>query len=243
MSTTASEVRAHRANGSWRRLEELAWRMVGDAQSASGTSFEPKLGGGTRLMLAMSHRISDDIDLFIRDPQWIGYLTPRLNDHFETEITSYAESASALKFHTRFGEIDFIVGMSLLGLPDDRAPDTQFALEPVAEVLAKKLFYRGWSLTPRDLFDWWAIEHHLPRAIPAPEMGSLLGSKRDDITRALKSLQVSDVARGAWAGIRAPDLLPIDVAAEWAHAQLTHYFEHIDRSGPSLSPAPTPPRP
>jgi hypothetical protein len=78
-------------------------------------------------MLALNHRISDDIDLFIRDPQWIGYLSPRLNERFENDITGYSENAVALKIRLLKGEIDFIVGMSLLGMPDESAPETKFA--------------------------------------------------------------------------------------------------------------------
>ncbi len=51
-------------------------RLVEDVSRTAGFALHPLLGGGTRLMLSLHHRLSDDIDLFIRDPQWIGYLTP-----------------------------------------------------------------------------------------------------------------------------------------------------------------------
>lgn len=158
--TTREEVARFKAGGAWRELARIASDMVADAERQAGFVMQPKLGGGTRLMLALEHRISDDIDLFIRDPQWIGYLSPRLNDRFESVITGYEESATALKLRCPGGEIDFIVSMSLLGLPDEHHPDVPFALEPADEVLAKKLFYRGWALTPRDLFDWRTVVEH-----------------------------------------------------------------------------------
>ena len=80
-------------------------------------------------MLGMEHRISDDIDLFIRDPQWIGYLTPRLNDKFEHLINSYDEGATSLKLKFNEGEIDFIVSMSLLGLENKVSSESLFPLE------------------------------------------------------------------------------------------------------------------
>ncbi len=147
-AVTTEAVAAYERDGSWRKLEQMALAMVTDAQQHAGAAFAPRLGGGTRLMLALEHRISHDIDLFIRDPQWIGYLTPRLNSRFETGLQSYDENAVSLKLKYAEGEIDFTVGMSLLDLPAEQSGDSGFALEPVAEVLAKKLFYRGWALTP-----------------------------------------------------------------------------------------------
>lgn len=37
-------------------------------------------GGGTALMLLYEHRRSKDIDIFLRDPQYLTALSPRLND-------------------------------------------------------------------------------------------------------------------------------------------------------------------
>ena len=85
---TREEIRRFREQGSWRNLLALAQEMTADAQRHSGgVQLNAQLGGGTRLMLALDHRISNDIDLFIRDPQWIGFLTPRLNDRFRWELT------------------------------------------------------------------------------------------------------------------------------------------------------------
>lgn len=221
--TTAQDIADHRRAGSWRVLEKLALSMAEDAQRHAGSVFQPKLGGGTRLMLALGHRISDDIDLFIRDPQWIGYLTPRLNDRFETGLKGYDESAVALKLKYPEGEIDFIVGMSLLGLPDETSPDTPFLLEPVAEVLAKKLFYRGWALTPRDLFDWWAIETRLPEAVPGDMLARLLKTKLPEIQRALDAIPQSAAAKSAWDAIKAPDKPAIQTVAAWGKMALERY--------------------
>lgn len=198
--TSHSDVLQFKSSGSWLELARVAVEMVTDAEQRAGVAMHPKLGGGTRLMLAFSHRISDDINLFIRDPQWIGYLTPRLNDRFESVTSGYEESASALKLRLPAGEIDFIVSMSLLGLPDDRAADVPFALEAVDEVLAKKLFYRGWALTPRNLFDWRAV-----------------------VREALLSMKTSRSAAAAWEAIRAPDKPALDESIEWALCETEGY--------------------
>ncbi len=222
-AVTADAIAAFKRQGSWRRLEQIALKLAANAQQRAGTVFAPQLGGGTRLMLALEHRISNDIDLFIRDPQWIGYLTPRLTDNFDGGLQAYDENAVSLKLRYAEGEIDFIVGMSLLGLPDETSADTAFGLEPVAEVLAKKLFYRGWALTPRDLFDWWMIETRLPAAIPAPQMAQLLKTKFTEITRALDGLAQAAAASAAWASIQAADKPDIASIAAWARESLARY--------------------
>lgn len=221
--TTFQDIADHKRNGSWRALEKVALLLVDDAQGQAKAEFQPKLGGGTRLMLALDHRISHDIDLFIRDPQWIGYLTPRLNDRFETGLKNYTENAVSLKLEYAVGEIDFIVGMSLLGLPDERSEETPFVLEPVAEVLAKKLFYRGWALTPRDLFDWWAIESQLPEAIPIKKMAQLLKTKLPEIERSLEAMPKSISAKATWDAIQAPNKPELALIANWGKEALERY--------------------
>jgi hypothetical protein len=221
---TQADIAAFRKNGSWRKLEQIAQGYVLDAQEKAGIPFKPLLGGGTRIMLALNHRISHDIDLFIRDPQWIGYLTPRLNDRLDNVASGYEETAVSLKLRFPEGEIDFITGMSLLGLPDEQADDCLFKLEPVAEVIAKKLFYRGWALTPRDLFDWWSVETKLPVAIPRKELASLLKSKYPEIENALKSMVQSTSAQTAWDNdIRAFDKPALSSIISWGKDCLGAY--------------------
>ncbi len=117
-------------------------------------------------MLEIAHRVSDDIDLFIDSPNWLGYVSPRLNEDFEDSLRSYSEESSYVKWQFDEGEIDFIVGSRLLNTDLDMQNGlVKFPLESIAEVLAKKLFYRGWAITPRDVFDWCMIE----RLAPLPE--------------------------------------------------------------------------
>lgn len=174
-------------------------------------------------MLALEHRISHDIDLFMRDPQWIGYITPRLNDRVGAVVSDYEEAADYIKLNLPEGEIDFIVRGSLLGLPDEASHETSLPLEPVAEVLAKKLFYRGYALTPRDLFDWWAVEKLMPERVPKAAMGHLLESKRQGILKALELLPRSRAAAKLWSGILAPDKPEMADVAMWGRDALDQY--------------------
>ncbi len=67
-------------------------------------------GGGTVLMLRINHRASKDIDLFVPDPQCLGYVNPRLSDAAESITTDYEENAEFIKLHLPAGEIDIVVG-------------------------------------------------------------------------------------------------------------------------------------
>jgi hypothetical protein len=225
VKVTQKDIDAHLALGPWKPLQTLALEMVQDAEARAGAKMLPKLGGGTRLMLALGHRISDDIDLFIRDPQWIGYLSPRLNDRLEERIVKYDESSSSLKLHIPGGEIDFIVAPSLLGLPDEHAGNTPFPLEPVGEVLAKKLFYRGWALTPRDLFDWWYVSTHALHLVPEKQIADLIGARQDDIRAALAAISKSAAASTRWDQIKSAEKPPVASAASWGLRQLAKYRE------------------
>ena len=203
---------------------------------------EAVLGGGTRLMLELRHRISDDIDIFLRDPQWLAYLTPRLNDRFEGSFTGYDEGATSLKLRLPHGEIDFIVSMRLLDLPNQTSALTPFALEPMDEVLAKKLFYRGWSLTPRDLFDWKVL-HDSGLLIDYEAIGRLTQPKLPAITTALTQLSASAPARLIWESIKAPEKPALQDVVEWAHEQL-QAFAALPKSRPANTAQRTaPPRP
>ena len=221
MTTTLQDIQIFQASGTWHTLETVAHQMVMDAAAHAQSEFRPVMGGGTRLMLGLGHRISDDIDLFIRDPQWLGYLTPRLNNRFEHLIDAYDEGATSLKIKLPQGEIDFVVSMSLLGLPSEKSDNCLFDLEPIAEVLAKKLFYRGWALTPRDLFDWWAIEQHTSvTLVHWPEIATLLHGRIDITVTALRQMRASNCAKLVWRNIRSPDLPDFECTIEWAIARL-----------------------
>lgn len=223
MNITESDVLRHREKGSWRKLASIAAGIVADAEKKGGIPLHPLLGGGTRVMLTLNHRISNDIDLFIRDPQWIGYLSPRLNSHVENLTPDYDETAVSLKLKFPEGEIDFIVAGSLLELPEETSPETSFALEPIGEVLAKKLFHRGWQLTPRDLFDWWAIETKAPAAVPHEKLSALLVTKYVEISNALDAMLQSSRAAELWNAVQAPNKPPFSNTVKWGMNRLAEY--------------------
>ena len=223
MTITKDDIARHAASGPWRSLVSIAEKLVADAEGIAGSAMRPLLGGGTRLMLSLHHRMSDDIDLFIRDPQWIGYLTPRVNAKTAAQVEGYEETAVALKLKLAEGELDFFVAMSLLGQPPQTIAGVAFALEPVAEVLAKKLFYRGATLTPRDLFDWWTIKTQSPQDLPKQKFAALLKDRLHGIEVALAAIRQSAAAREIWESLRAVTKPTLEEAVEFGLESVQEY--------------------
>jgi hypothetical protein len=59
--------------------------------------FDWTFGGGTALMIAAEHRVSKDIDVFITDPQYLAFLSPRLGGESIWSCETYDEAPHHLK--------------------------------------------------------------------------------------------------------------------------------------------------
>lgn len=121
-------------------------------------------GGGTVLMLRISHRQSKDIDLFVPDPQYLGYVNPRLSDAAESISTDYEEAAEYIKLFLPDGEIDVVVGTPLTPIPCETIDyqGRMIRVETSAEIIAKKMWHRGHRAKGRDLFDLCAVAEAEP---------------------------------------------------------------------------------
>lgn len=122
-------------------------------------------------MLHHQHRMSQDIDIFIDDAQYLAFLSPRLGGETIWNAQAYDEAAHYLKLRYPEGEIDFIVsGMitetvvrpfDIAGDAEAGIPDYRFLIEHPVEIALKKLWYRGAELKVRDVFDIAVVaEHH-----------------------------------------------------------------------------------
>lgn len=140
----------------WEGLFHKALRVI---DSADPGVFRPEnwsFGGGTVLMRRYHHRLSKDIDIFVPDPQYLGYLSPRLNDTVSDLTPNYDEQTTFLKLYFDEGEIDFIVSRPLTPRPTvvETIFDRAVRVDTSAEILAKKINYRGAEFTARDIFDF-----------------------------------------------------------------------------------------
>ncbi|RWM06307.1 MAG: hypothetical protein EOR72_31940 [Mesorhizobium sp.] len=75
----------------WRRLFRIAVDLIDQLRkNAGGYDFEWSLGGGTAMMIQIGHRESHDVDVFLDDPQLLGFIDPsRSHLHFETMPSEY----------------------------------------------------------------------------------------------------------------------------------------------------------
>ena len=131
------------------------------------------------------HRISKDVDIFVPDPQWLGYLTPRLNPIAESLTSDYVEQAGFIKLYFIEGEIDFVVSAPLTADPTmtEELFGRAVQVETSAEIIAKKVWHRGAGFTARDLFDFALIALKEPQALIGT--GPIFEARRDVLIRRL----------------------------------------------------------
>jgi hypothetical protein len=149
----------------WAKLFDLAIDILGQFKAATGFVPEWSFGGGTSLMLQIDHRESHDVDIFVDDPQILPFLNPETQNYRLTRMPdSYVtDGTMALKLaYKDVGEIDFICCQHILEEPTERkgVRGHDVALETPREIIAKKVYFRGGSFQPRDMFDLAAVVAH-----------------------------------------------------------------------------------
>ncbi len=156
-----------RQEGVWKSLLAHAFTLV-DEVARRGIS-DPfwTFGGGTVLMLRHGHRLSKDIDIFVPDPQYLGFVSPRLSDVAELVSANYVEGPGYVKLLRPEGEIDFVASPNLTAQPYEEWTllGRRVKVETAAEIVAKKLWHRGDRATARDLFDLSLVIEREPDAL------------------------------------------------------------------------------
>jgi hypothetical protein len=172
----------------WARLFRIARSLIRQVNARQPVIDHWTLGGGTAMMLRIDHRESHDVDIFLSDPQLLSFLDPQKHDFkFEILPTDYVGNGSSfqkLAFQD-IGEIDFIVGHAMTPSPTIQITieGEAILLETIPEIIAKKIYYRGASIKPRDIFDIAAAgEQHADSVIDA------LRSYRDEVTATLTTI-------------------------------------------------------
>lgn len=146
----------------WGLLFDAAVSTISLTEKAIEGKFLWSFGGGTALMIQIDHRESHDVDLFIDDPQILPLLNPLTQgysiaakpDDYDTDGTRMIKL-----IYDDIGEIDFICCGDVTNEPSIRTEvrGVMVQLETPAEIVGKKIFYRGPSLQPRDMFDIAAV--------------------------------------------------------------------------------------
>ncbi|NIJ41749.1 pimeloyl-ACP methyl ester carboxylesterase [Parvibaculum indicum] len=146
----------------WDELFRIAVSIIDQAGARAFALEGWSFGGGTALMLHLSHRESHDVDIFLPDRQFLPLLNP-VTQEYDVAIAPsgyQTDGSGSLKIvFGDIGEIDFICSPSLTPDPVEwrDIEGRRVALERPAEIIAKKLVYRGTRMQPRDMFDIAAI--------------------------------------------------------------------------------------
>lgn len=120
-------------------------------------------------MLRYGHRFSKDIDIFVPDPQSLGFVTPRLSDVAESLTNDYEEANGYVKLFLPDGEIDFVAAPNLTspGFVLETILGRTVRVETSAEIIAKKMWHRSDRITGRDIFDFALIAEREPESLMA----------------------------------------------------------------------------
>ena len=151
----------------WETLFQRALTII-DSVAQSGYPLENwSFGGGTVLMRRHHHRFSKDVDIFIPDPQYLGHLTPRLNNDVEILTTHYIAQKESVKLIFKEGEIDFVAAGALTPKPVEIEVlfGREVSVETSTEIIAKKVWHRGANFTARDIFDLAMVAEKEPKAL------------------------------------------------------------------------------
>lgn len=140
----------------WETLFARALMLISEIEKYGREDPFWTFGGGTVLMLRYGHRFSKDIDIFVPDPQSLGFVTPRLSDVAESITTDYHEAAGYVKLYLPEGEIDFVAAPNLTspGFVLETIMGHTVRVETSVEIIAKKMWHRGARITGRDIFDF-----------------------------------------------------------------------------------------
>lgn len=157
--------------GPWEKLFPRALALI-DEISRYGGIADPfwTFGGGTVLMFRYHHRLSKDIDIFVPDPQYLGFVTPRLSDTAADLTQDYTEQpGSFVKLQFEEGEVDFVAAPNLLADAWETwdIGGRAVKVETAAEIIAKKMYHRGDRVTARDLFDFALVIEREPQQLLA----------------------------------------------------------------------------
>ncbi|KWC28323.1 hypothetical protein WL48_26140 [Burkholderia ubonensis] len=172
-------------DGPWQGLFRHALTLIDEIRIHGTANPFWTFGGGTVLMLRYGHRMSKDIDIFVPNPQYLGYVNPRISDAASDITTDYEEHAEFVKLVLPDGEIDFVVSRNLTtpGFDEWTLMDHPVKVETAAEIVAKEMWHRGDRPTARDLFDLSLVIEREPDSLMAA--GEFLIRHRETFLRIL----------------------------------------------------------
>ena len=169
----------------WPALLADALRLLRSLPDKPRWSF----GGGTALSAQYDHRVSYDIDIFVRDSDVLRDLTPARNASTRALLAGrgFEYPGNYLKLNLEGGEIDFIVAGRRTENPTRpwMFDGEEILIETPWEIAIKKIFYRPSSFKVRDVFDLAAVLDRDPADLAAslPEVEDRMDKVIDRVER------------------------------------------------------------
>lgn len=167
----------------WKQLLELVLPALIELPDELSWS----LGGGTALSISLNHRISYDIDIFFQNASALKFLSPNKNNKIRALSDDWQQPGNYLKIERPEGDIDFLISQTFSASPHFRYDfmGNEILVETPAEIIAKKIHYRGSQFSVRDIFDIAAVSELVPDAL-----WSVSSEIRDELPRTLDRIKL-----------------------------------------------------
>lgn len=113
------------------------------------------IGGSVAMHLAYQHRQPANLNISLRDAQFLTRLSPRINVLASVAAESYYEESSELGLSTGCGDLIFRVEPFISKSPIKTITlcNQLIIIETPVEIVTKKLFYKASQLQAKDIFD------------------------------------------------------------------------------------------
>lgn len=173
----------------WRRLLDEGIAVIATLNREAALLTDWTLGGGTALMLQIGHRTSYDVDIFFSDPQLFGYIKRAISETiFTLQPTGLLDDGTRFVKVSfgQFGEVDFICSGQMKQNATKLISIDDFVVnvDSCEEIVLKKIFYRGASIQPRDIFDIACVAEF----IGGPKLRECIRLIKPSAEKALSSL-------------------------------------------------------
>ena len=121
------------------------------------------------MSISLNHRVSYDIDIFFQDASALKILSPHKNKKIRALSDDWQQPGNYLKIERPEGDIDFLVARTFAASPHilHDFMGKKIFVETPAEIIAKKIHYRGSQFSVRDIFDIAVVSELVPDALPS----------------------------------------------------------------------------
>lgn len=125
------------------------------------------MSGSVAMHLEYQHRLPGNLDIMLRDAQFLSQLQPRANVVSAAIAETCKEGSHELEMTTKTGDIKFWLSPFVTSSPIKTVElrNQLVIMETPIEVVAKKLLYKADRLTAKDVFDIACVLQREPEGL------------------------------------------------------------------------------